>query len=161
MMVLISGLSINCSGLANPCPTKLPFRIQSYNGIRFNDYNTVQLRPGMISRQKIPYIFANYSGNKHALSVGRNSQQLSFEDGVPEETFLISLVKQAIWALRSLFVFLVEQPSQLKYIEWPSFQSTLKTATLTLVLVALLIVALSSVDSVLCYFLALVLRRTP
>ncbi|XWS67704.1 hypothetical protein CRYUN_Cryun04dG0028800 [Craigia yunnanensis] len=48
----------------------------------------------------------------------------------------------------SLFAFLVEQPSQLKYIEWPSFQSTLKTAILTLVLVAGLIVALSSVDSV-------------
>ncbi|KAK4846697.1 hypothetical protein QYF36_020971 [Acer negundo] len=42
--------------------------------------------------------------------------------------------------------FLVEQPSQLKYLEWPSFQSTLKTATLTLVLVALLIVALSSLS---------------
>jgi hypothetical protein len=37
----------------------------------------------------------------------------------------------------------------------------LRTAMLTLVLVALLIVALSSVDSVLCYVLALLLRRTP
>ncbi|KAK1589285.1 hypothetical protein Q3G72_032364 [Acer saccharum] len=38
--------------------------------------------------------------------------------------------------------------SQLKYLEWPSFQSTLKTATPTLVFVALLIVAPSSSLSV-------------
>ena len=37
----------------------------------------------------------------------------------------------------------------------------LKTATLTLVIVAVLIVALTSVDSALCYMLALILRRTP
>ncbi|WOL20149.1 hypothetical protein Cni_G28951 [Canna indica] len=63
-------------------------------------------------------------------------------------------------SLRSVAVFLAEQPSQLKYIEWPTFQSTLKTATLTLVLVALLIVALSSIDSCLYYVLALLLRKT-
>ncbi|KAK0589083.1 hypothetical protein LWI29_009423 [Acer saccharum] len=46
------------------------------------------------------------------------------------------------------------EQSQLKYLEWPSFQSTLKTATPTLVLVALLIVAPSSSLSVMddtCY----------
>jgi hypothetical protein len=37
----------------------------------------------------------------------------------------------------------------------------LKTATLTLVIVAVLIVALASVDSALSYTLALILRRTP
>lgn len=35
-----------------------------------------------------------------------------------------------------------------------------KTATLTLIIVAVLIVALSSVDAVLCYVLAVLLRRT-
>lgn len=94
-------------------------------------------------------------------SAGRNQHQLSFDDGFSEEPFLLSLIKEAIWGLKSLFVFLVEQPSQLKYIEWPGFQSTLKTATLTLVIVAVLIVALSSVDSVLSYMLAMILRRTP
>ncbi|KAI8564785.1 hypothetical protein RHMOL_Rhmol03G0209300 [Rhododendron molle] len=64
-------------------------------------------------------------------------------------------------ALKSLFIFLLEQPSQLKYIEWPSFQSTLKTASLTLILMAILIVALASVDSALCYLLALFLRKSP
>jgi len=28
--------------------------------------------------------------------------------------------------LKYLFVFLVEQPSQLKYVEWPSFSSTVR-----------------------------------
>lgn len=95
------------------------------------------------------------------MSVGSNRHQLSFDDELPEEPFWLSLVRETIWGLRSLFVFLVEQPSQLKYIEWPSFVSTLKTAILTLVLVAGLIVALSSVDSILCYILALLLRKTP
>ncbi|KAF3626079.1 putative lecithin-cholesterol acyltransferase-like 1-like [Capsicum annuum] len=65
-----------------------------------------------------------------------------------------------IRAAKSILRFLVEQPSQLKYIEWPGFQSTLKTATLALVLVGLFIIALSSVDSALSYMLALFLRRT-
>ncbi|KAF3793789.1 hypothetical protein EJ110_NYTH01952 [Nymphaea thermarum] len=61
--------------------------------------------------------------------------------------------------LRSLLQFLVDQPGELRYLEWPSFKSTLKTAILTLVLVALLIVALSSIDAALWYLLALILRR--
>ncbi|XP_039039934.1 uncharacterized protein LOC120178043, partial [Hibiscus syriacus] len=85
----------------------------------------------------------------------------SFDDELPEEPFWLSLIRETIWGIRSLSAFLVEQPSQLKYIEWPSFVSTLKTAILTLVLVAGLIVALASVDSLLCYILALLLRRTP
>ncbi|WCJ39659.1 hypothetical protein M5689_020631 [Euphorbia peplus] len=66
-----------------------------------------------------------------------------------------------LYGPRNLYLhFLVEQPSQLKYIEWPSFQTTLRTAILTLVIVALLIVALASVDSILCYLLVVLLRRT-
>ncbi|PKA59094.1 hypothetical protein AXF42_Ash001187 [Apostasia shenzhenica] len=37
------------------------------------------------------------------------------DDGFDQEPF---------WSLRSLVLFLFEQPSQLKYIEWPSFDST-------------------------------------
>ncbi|XP_019241270.1 PREDICTED: uncharacterized protein LOC109221263 isoform X3 [Nicotiana attenuata] len=77
-----------------------------------------------------------------------------------EDPFLINTMKQAIRAAKSVLLFLVEQPSQLKYIEWPGFQSTLKTATLALVLVGLFIIALSSIDSALSYMLALFLRRT-
>ncbi|GFP95603.1 hypothetical protein PHJA_001704600 [Phtheirospermum japonicum] len=94
----------------------------------------------------------------HILSSGRN-YELDYDDSAHTEPFWLSLIRESIWAVRSLFAFLVEQPSQLKYIEWPSFQSTLKTATLTLVLVAVLIVALSSVDSALSFLLALLSRR--
>ncbi|GFP93428.1 hypothetical protein PHJA_001487200 [Phtheirospermum japonicum] len=95
----------------------------------------------------------------HILSSGRN-YELDYDDGSAHtESFWLSLIGESIWAIRSLFAFLVEQPSQLKYIEWPSFQSTLKTATLTLVLVAVLIVVLSSVDSALSFLLALLSRR--
>ncbi|KAK4410899.1 hypothetical protein Sango_0162900 [Sesamum angolense] len=94
----------------------------------------------------------------HQFWEGRN-YQLNYNDDSHTEPFWLNLIREAIWTTRSLLLFLVEQPSQLKYIEWPSFQSTLKTATLTLVLVALLIVALSSVDSALSYLLVLFLRR--
>ncbi|KAB1200653.1 hypothetical protein CJ030_MR0G006681 [Morella rubra] len=104
-------------------------------------------------------------GTSYAMPGGRGGEaihhQLSSDDDSSEESFWVSLMKEAFWGLKSLLAFLVEQPSQLKYIEWPGFQSTLKTAALTLVLVAVLIVALSSVDSALCYILALILRRTP
>ncbi|XP_071922328.1 uncharacterized protein [Coffea arabica] len=98
--------------------------------------------------------------NKYALSVvGRNHQLPSIDDDFDQEPFWSNVLKKSFWALKSLSIFLVEQPSQLKYIEWPSFQSTLKTATLTLLLVGLLIIALSSVDSALYYILALLSRR--
>ncbi|XP_073149651.1 uncharacterized protein [Henckelia pumila] len=89
----------------------------------------------------------------------RRDYQPSYDNDSNTEPFWVNPLREAIWGVRTLLVFLIEQPSQLRYIEWPSFQRTLKTASLTLVLVALLIVALASVDSALSYLLALLLRR--
>ncbi|XP_074561635.1 uncharacterized protein LOC141817923 [Curcuma longa] len=86
--------------------------------------------------------------------------RLSYGGGFDKEPFWINVVKDIAWSLKCVAVFLAEQPNQIKYIEWPAFESTLRTARVTLVLVALLIVALSSVDSCLCYILALLVRRT-
>ncbi|KAK9287299.1 hypothetical protein L1049_015712 [Liquidambar formosana] len=160
-MVIASAFLADCSGLIHIGHPKLPFCIQRYSETRFKDYNTVPVISKRKARTRIQYVLGERFGTKYSMSVRRNEQELSFADDVPEEPFWLSLIKEALWALKSLFLFLVEQPSQLKYIEWPSFQSTLKTATLTLVLVALLIVALSSIDSCLSYLLALFLRRTP
>ncbi|KAJ1701517.1 hypothetical protein LUZ63_001296 [Rhynchospora breviuscula] len=97
---------------------------------------------------------------KACASTGRDGIQNVYSDnGFDHEPFWLSLIKDIGRSLRVLFQFLAEQPSQLKHIEWPSFQSTLKTATLTLVIVAFLIVALCSVDSTLCYILALLSRK--
>ncbi|PRQ25022.1 hypothetical protein RchiOBHm_Chr6g0278961 [Rosa chinensis] len=63
-------------------------------------------------------------GTTYAASVGKDYHQLSVDDGVPQEPFLLSLFKETVWSFRSLFIFLLEQPSQLKYIEWPGFRST-------------------------------------
>ncbi|XP_072980182.1 uncharacterized protein [Typha angustifolia] len=93
-------------------------------------------------------------------TAGKGGRQKLSVDGFEHEPFWLSMVKDVVWGLRMLAVFLAEQPSQLKYIEWPTFQTTLKTACLTLVLVALLIVALSSIDSALCYILAWLLRKS-
>ncbi|XP_064954647.1 uncharacterized protein LOC135618493 [Musa acuminata AAA Group] len=111
--------------------------------------------PGSCIQRPISYfrpICASIRSNDH--------YGLSYGDGFDREPFWLSVVKGVAMCLKSLAVFLAEQPSQLKYIEWPGFQNTLRTSTLTLVLVALLIVALSSIDACLCYILALLLRKT-
>ncbi|KAB2602368.1 hypothetical protein D8674_003373 [Pyrus ussuriensis x Pyrus communis] len=153
-----------CSGLVRRSShAKLPFGIRQCNGVKINNCNYVSVTSRRIVRggRGIQYLPARRVGTICAASVGGDHSQLRIDDDSPQEPYFLSLVKEAVWGLRLLFVFLVEQPSQLKYIEWPGFRSTLKTATLTLVLVALLIVALSSTDSALSYLLALILRRTP
>ncbi|KAM1233885.1 hypothetical protein ACFX13_003616 [Malus domestica] len=153
-----------CSGLVHRSShAKLPFGIKQCNGAKINNCNDVLVTSRWIVRggRGIQFLTAHRVGAICAASVGRDHRQLRIDDDSPQEPYFLSLVKEAVRGLRSLFVFLVEQPSQLKYIEWPGFRSTLKTATFTLVLVALLIVALSSTDSALSYLLALILRRTP
>ncbi|GMP64367.1 hypothetical protein CsSME_00025678 [Camellia sinensis var. sinensis] len=150
-MAIISGLM---TGFVHP---KIPFQIQKYD--RSRDYNGIRLESKMIPRAKIQYFLGGGFHTRYATSPGGNHHELSSGNDFLEEPFWLTLIKEAFWALKSLFVFLLEQPSQLKYIEWPSFHSTLKTASLTLFLVALLIVALASVDSALSYLLALLLRK--
>ncbi|GKV23985.1 hypothetical protein SLEP1_g33647 [Rubroshorea leprosula] len=160
-MVIVSGFIANCSGLIHPSGYKLPFRDQIYNRIRFNGNNPCLLASEKISRGRRTWSFITKPYWPLLVrSVRSNRDQLSFNDEFQEKPFWLSLIEDSIWALRSLCSFLVGQPGQLKYIEWPSFQSTLKTATLTLVLVAALIIALASVDSVLCFLLALMLRKS-
>ncbi|KMZ57657.1 hypothetical protein ZOSMA_83G00330 [Zostera marina] len=101
----------------------------------------------------------NRSPNHEIFSSAKERED--FNDNEPEPFWHSWMypVKDVVRELWSLVVFLMEQPSQLKYIEWPTFRSTLKTAILTLVLVAALIVVLSTIDSFLIYTLALLLRR--
>ncbi|KAF2579494.1 hypothetical protein F2Q68_00005886 [Brassica cretica] len=98
-------------------------------------------------------------GGYPTLSVCFACQSTSLHDE-PEPSLWLSLVRDIVGSTGSVFSFMAEQPSQLKFIEWPSFTTTLKTATLSLFLVAVFIVALSSVDSALCYVLALILRKS-
>ncbi|XP_057493738.1 uncharacterized protein LOC130779186 isoform X1 [Actinidia eriantha] len=157
-MATVSGWMAACAGLVQP---KLPLRIQKHNRSMSNDYNSIQLVSKSIPREKIHCSLSVGFPTRYVTSAGRNLRVLSCGDDFREEPFWFTTIKKPFWTLKSLFVFLLEQPSQLKYIEWPSFQSTLKTASLTLLLVALLMVALASVDSALTYLLALLLRKTP
>ncbi|PSS21768.1 Deoxyribonuclease-1 like [Actinidia chinensis var. chinensis] len=153
-MATVLGWMAACAGLVQP---KLPLRIQRYNRSLSNDCNSIQLIP----REKIHCsLFAGFP-TRYATSAGRKLHELSYGDEFRDEPLWFTTIKKPFWSLKSLFAFLLEQPSQLKYIEWPSFQSTLKTASLTLLLVALFMVALASVDSALTYMLALLLRKTP
>ncbi|CAL0298980.1 unnamed protein product [Lupinus luteus] len=156
-MTILSALPANYSGFIHQDAPYLPSKFSA--GVDYRRY--VSVSPTTACRMKIKRKFANNIPIKFVTSAARNDQYLSSNDGLPQEPFLLALIKEVIWGVRSLFVFLSEQPSQLKYIEWPRFSNTLRTAILTLVLVALLIVALSSIDSVLCYVLALLLRKSP
>ncbi|XP_071691414.1 uncharacterized protein [Rutidosis leptorrhynchoides] len=116
-----------------------------------------------VNYRKTHLAFRNYfvrggNGANYAIPVGRRNHEFGLHnDG--KEPFWLAPTEGFIRGLKSMLAFLAEQPSQLKYIEWPGFQNTLKTASLTLVLVAMLIVVLSSVESGLWYLLALILRR--
>ncbi|KQJ90474.1 uncharacterized protein LOC100838037 isoform X2 [Brachypodium distachyon] len=106
--------------------------------------------------------FAPASRRKCLASSGRGSQglrtsQYQFDD---DEPLWLAMVRDFAAGLRSLVAFLAEQPRQLKHLEWPGFQNTLRTATLTLILVAVFIVALSSVDAALSYILSWLLRKS-
>ncbi|KAK4483561.1 hypothetical protein RD792_010760 [Penstemon davidsonii] len=137
---------------------KLPFQNHNSNLCRSRRFNTDTTLGWRRNPNLCIQFHCRSSRTTHILSAGRN-YQLGYNDDSHTEPFWLSMTRETMRTLRSLLLFLMEQPSQLKYIEWPSFQSTLKTATLTLGLVALLIVALSSVDSALSYLLALLLRK--
>ncbi|KAF5206746.1 transmembrane protein [Thalictrum thalictroides] len=139
---------------------KIPFQDHRLKVLRLADSNRIHFASKNIYGNSVPYSASESAPFKCFASLGMNHREPRFNRESPLEPFWVTLTKEAISGLRSLFVFLVEQPGQLKHIEWPSFQSTLKTATLTLVLVVMLIVALSSIDSALSYLLALLLRKT-
>ncbi|XP_057447498.1 uncharacterized protein LOC130739262 [Lotus japonicus] len=155
-MEILSQSPVNYTGFLHQGTPFLPSKFP----VRVDYYRDVSRTPQMICRRKIKQERANHICSKFVTSAARNGRHLCYDD-LPQKPFLLTLIKDAFWGLKSLFEFLIEQPSQLKYVEWPSFSNTLRTATLTLVIVALLIVALSSVDSALYYLLALALRKSP
>ncbi|KAI3899490.1 hypothetical protein MKW92_001549 [Papaver armeniacum] len=159
--MIASGLIANTSGLLSYSNPKLPIRLQTQRCkiSEFDGFKRAPMPSHQVSGLRVldsPVLRRNQM--KYAVSSGANHQ--GFQDEFCSDPYWLTLIKDTIWGVRSLVLFLVEQPGQLRYIEWPSFQNTLKTATLTLVLVALLIVALASIDSVLCFLLALLLRKT-
>ncbi|CAI8594437.1 unnamed protein product [Vicia faba] len=156
-MTILSLLPTNYSGFFHQVTpflqSKIPVRIGYY-------HKDGSITPQTICKANMKQKSSNNFSTKFVTSASRNDQQYMSYDDSPEEPVLLTLIKESLWGLKSLFVFLIEQPSQLKYIEWPSFSNTLRTATLTLVIVAFLLVALSSVDSALSYLLNLALRKS-
>ncbi|KAI5442552.1 uncharacterized protein LOC127120092 [Lathyrus oleraceus] len=156
-MTILSLLPTNYSGFLHQGTPFLQSKFPTRIGYHHRDGSVT---PQMICKANRTQKYSNNISTKSATFASKNDQQYISYDDSPEEPILLTLIKESLWALKSLFVFLIEQPSQLKYIEWPSFSNTLRTATLTLVIVAFLLVALSSVDSALSYLLNLALRKS-
>lgn len=155
-MTILSLLPTNYSGFLHQGTPLLQSKFSATVGY----HRDGSLTPQTICRAKIKQKYSNHISTKFSTSASRNDHyNISYDDS-PEEPFLLALIKESFWGLKSLVAFLIEQPSQLKYIEWPSFSNTLRTATLTLVIVAFLLVALASVDSALSFLLNLVLRKS-
>ncbi|XP_061369768.1 uncharacterized protein LOC133312562 isoform X2 [Gastrolobium bilobum] len=120
-MMVLSALPANYSGFLHHGTPFLPPKFP----VRVNYHREVSLTLQMICRMKIKQKYANHTCSKFVRSAARNDHHLSFDDDLHQEPFLLTLIKDALRGLKSLFVFLVEQPSQLKYIEWPSFSNTM------------------------------------
>ncbi|KAG9457679.1 hypothetical protein H6P81_002187 [Aristolochia fimbriata] len=155
---MIAGLTCGNSGLVHLSFDKRFPGIQRFSRAKLCNLDELPLSPQQISTRWNGKSIPKYLSVKCSV-YGRANRDFEFDDEFREDPFWLSFIKEALGAVRSLLAFLVEQPSQLKYIEWPTFQSTFKTATLTLVLVAIFIVSLASVDSALCFLLSLCLRR--
>ena len=109
--------------------------------------------------EKLNQKYLQIQGSSKIMVTRADGPYLSIDEDIDTNPFFLWLGKEFLRDFRSALLFLWEHPEQLKYIEWPSFQSTLKTTTLTLLLVMLLIIFLSSIDSALSYFLVSTLRR--
>lgn len=57
---------------------------------------------------------ANHSCNKFIIRSARNDHHLSYDDGLPEEPFLLSLIKDVIWYLLN-FNLILNCISLMKY----------------------------------------------
>ncbi|KMT01351.1 hypothetical protein BVRB_9g213650 isoform B [Beta vulgaris subsp. vulgaris] len=158
-MATVSGLLSNSSvlSLKNDNPM-LSFGYSMSTEATTTGLITVKFVPKWKSRCKIRSLRMEWVRPLFAMSRG-GSYGLKFDNEDDEDPFWVHYSKETIRGLKTLLAFLVQQPGQLKYIEWPSFQDTLWTASLTLVLVAALIVALSSLDSALSFVLALLVRK--
>ncbi|KAL8234388.1 hypothetical protein R6Q59_020488 [Mikania micrantha] len=155
-MALFSGSVTTFTGISFPKPLLPIQKITVNTSINYQKRHLVYVT---IFTRRSHHFFQEGYGAKYAISVGRRNHELSLQNNDGKEPFWLAPTKAFIRGLKFVFSFLAEQPSQLKYIEWPGFQNTLKTAALTLVLVAMLIVVLSSVDSGLWYLLTLILRK--
>jgi len=170
LSMIISGWPRSCSGFVKQSfSDKLKFGMnishtKSLNtNLPYRLTSEVLVPPSFNLKLKCKYSSSkmqSQQGSSRIMATRADRPYLSIDKDIDTDPFLLWLGKELLRDSKSALLFLWEQPGQLKYIEWPSFQSTLKTATLTLLLVMLLIIFLSSVDSVLSYLLVLTLRRS-
>ncbi|XP_059277181.1 uncharacterized protein LOC132031291 isoform X2 [Lycium ferocissimum] len=102
---------------------RLPSRTVSYRRSTLKSHDCVHPMFRKVPGRSITHLSLAGDAVKCASFVERNYQSSVNDD---EEPFLINSMKQAIWTAKSILLFLAEQPSQLKYIKWPGFQSTMQ-----------------------------------
>lgn len=96
-----------------------------------------------------------------ALCVPLRKQQEAHvnEDTISAGNLFVEIIKSILRDLRDGVLFIVKQPKELQYLEFPSLQSAGKMAIFTVAVVMVLIVFLATVDSGLSFIVASVFRR--
>ncbi|KAL6570199.1 hypothetical protein OROMI_014713 [Orobanche minor] len=127
-MATFSGLILNFSGIKSlpigADHAKMPFPSNNHDTFGFSKSRcSVAIFSRKIPNHPFQYFHQGCSRTTKNLSSRRN-YQLDYKDDTHTEPFWLNFIREAIWTVGSLLLFLVEQPRQLKYIEWPSFQST-------------------------------------
>ncbi|KAG0543937.1 hypothetical protein BDA96_02G232000 [Sorghum bicolor] len=157
MAALSAGALAPLAGLSPPLPWCSPSPLYCRRSPPLLKVAIAKTRPGPAVHQFAPASLRKCAAmSEHGRQeVLTNEYQLD-----DDEPLWLAVVRDLVVGLKGLVAFLAEQPRQLKHLEWPGFQHTMKTATLTLVLVAVFIVALSTIDAALCYMLAWLLRKS-
>lgn len=92
-------------------------------------------------------------------SPARPRLQQGFHEDLAPDNIFVYLITSFLRDLRDGLFFLLKQPGEFKYLEFPSIQIAGKMALFTVVVVMVLIVFLATVDSAFSYIVATVLRR--
>lgn len=82
-----------------------------------------------------------------------------FDEDVSPSNLFLDIIQSIFRDVRSGLMFLLEQPGELKYLEFPSLQSAGTMALFTIAVVMVLIVFLATVDSGFSSVVASVFRR--
>ncbi|BBN14001.1 hypothetical protein MPTK1_6g08090 [Marchantia polymorpha subsp. ruderalis] len=108
--------------------------------------------------------FTGRQGGRRLIAAAASYRRPSYSqpEGTPEGTpAWFWLINQLLSWTSSAGRFLLEQPGQLQFIEWPTVNTVVRMAVLTLIVVTCLIVLLATIDSTMSFVLASLLRRVP
>lgn len=127
---MISTLSMNISGWPRSCSGFVQQSSSDKVKVGMNYSHTKSLNTNLPYRLTSEYKYSSskmqsQQGSSRIMVTRADGPYLSIDEDIDTDPFLLWLGKEFLRDFKSALLFLWEQSGQLKYIEWPSFQSTL------------------------------------